>query len=55
MNKIHYNPVSEAYRLLVKVLHQETDSTKEDYEIAIEQAIGFLGEALEDLYAYSAI
>lgn len=48
MDKTCYNPVEEAYQILVKVLHKEKNSTVADYEIAIEQAIGFLGEALDD-------
>lgn len=40
------NPVSIAYRILNKVLYETKDATKEDYAIAIEEAIGYLGEAL---------
>lgn len=42
------NPVSVAYRILCKVLHETKDATKEDYAVAIEEAIGYLGEALCD-------
>lgn len=42
------NPVSIAYRILYKVLYETKDATKEDYTIAIEKAIGYLGEALCD-------
>ena len=42
------NSVSVAYRILCKVLHETKDATKEDYAVAIEEAIGYLGEALCD-------
>ena len=47
MDKTCYNPVAVAYQILVKALHEDPDRTVEGYEIAIEQAIGFLGEALD--------
>ena len=54
MDKTRYNPVAEAYKILAKALHKGKDTTRNDhedvieYEIAMEEAIGFLGEALED-------
>lgn len=41
----HYNPVYEAYAVLVKELRSK-DGEKDIYNAA-EEAIGFLGEALE--------
>ena len=43
----NYNPVAEAYSVLTKVFFDE-DAAENDLEIAIEEAIGFLGEALSD-------
>ena len=54
MDKTCYNPVAEAYQILVKVLHKNKDAVRIDhedvigYENAIEKAIGFLGEALDE-------
>lgn len=45
IRKHKYNPVYEAYRILVKVMESDDDR---DAWIAIEEAIGFLGEALAD-------
>ena len=46
-NDIEYNPVEQAYIILVEILHNTENPTKEDYEISIEEAIGYLGEALK--------
>ena len=45
--KKKYNPISEAYEILLKVMNNP-DADKEDALIAIEEAIGYLGEALDD-------
>ena len=42
--KTHYDPVAEAYEILCEVRDAGTDIT--DFTIAVEKAIGFLGEAL---------
>lgn len=42
----NYNPVAEAYRILLDVFNKK-DATIEDFSIATEEAIGYLGEALE--------
>lgn len=41
----NYNPVYEAYRVLTDAMESDSDR---DAWIAIEEAIGFLGEALAD-------
>lgn len=41
-----YNPVAVAYEILVKTLHNPK-STETEYTMAMEEAIGYLGEALE--------
>lgn len=43
---MRYNPVAEAYGILVKVF-QDEDALLNDFEDAVEEAIGFLGEALD--------
>lgn len=50
---MEYNPVYEAYRVLLKVFNDaDTDSGKyvdpADATEAIEEALGYLGEALDD-------
>ena len=40
-----YNPVGEAYHILLKVI-DDSESDKEAYAIAIREAIRYLGEAL---------
>lgn len=40
-------PIARAYQILVDVHHKKQDATVEDYGIAVEEAIGYLGEALE--------
>lgn len=44
--KVNYNPVAEAYQILVSALDNEETNV---YELtaAMQKAIGFLGEALE--------
>lgn len=42
----NYNPVEQAYLLLVKIRDDES-MTVDDALIAIDEAIGYLGEALE--------
>ena len=46
LKKTKTNPVDLAYELLVTTYNTK-DVTKEDALIAIEEAIGYLGEALE--------
>lgn len=48
MDKTCYNPVEEAYRVLERVLNNYQHGTPDDYTAAIEEAIGFLGEALDE-------
>lgn len=43
----NYNAVEEAYSILTKAFFDE-DTSVNDLAIAIEEAIGFLGEALSD-------
>lgn len=45
-NDTYILPVGKAYRILVDVQHKKQDATVEDYSIAVEEAIGYLGEAL---------
>ena len=47
IQKTHYNPVAEAYGILLKA-YQDPESTTADFTIAIERALGFLGEALAE-------
>lgn len=42
IKKTNYNPVEEAYKILVKLYHSDVKLPSE-----IEDAIGYLGEALE--------
>lgn len=42
-----YNPVQEAYSTLLKVISDDTADI-DNYTAAIEEAIGYLGEALSD-------
>lgn len=42
-----YNPIERAYKILVATYNTK-DIEKEDALIAIEEAIGYLGEALDD-------
>ena len=44
---MNYNPTEKAYLILVNIF-KEKDASKEDYAIAIQEAIGYLGEALAD-------
>lgn len=41
-----YNPVEKAYHSLVNVVNNNS-STFDDFTMAISEAIGYLGEALE--------
>ena len=41
------NPVEIAYQILVEVFQNE-ESTETDLSTAIEEAIGYLGEALDE-------
>lgn len=41
------DPVERAYRILMEV-NDDPTSTEADFAIAIEAAIGYLGEALSD-------
>lgn len=41
-----YDPVEEAYRILLKV-QDNPDADFDDASFAIEEAIGYLGEALD--------
>ena len=43
---IKHNPVAVAYEILVKTLHNPK-STETEYTMAMKEAIGYLGEALE--------
>ena len=43
--KISYNPAEKAYEILTKA-HFDEDTSLEDARIAMEEAIGYLGEAL---------
>lgn len=47
IQKTHYNPVAEAYGILVRA-YQDPESTTADFTIAIDRALGFLGEALAE-------
>lgn len=42
-----YNPVERAYQSLVNVFHTKKKPLKANLELAIEEAIGYLGEALK--------
>lgn len=46
-NKSTYNPTEKAYHILVNIFNTN-DTDKEDLLIAIEEAIGYLGEALDN-------
>lgn len=46
MKKLTYNPIEKAYYILLDVINNK-ESDIADYSIAIEEAIGYLGEALE--------
>lgn len=49
MEKKQYNPVEEAYKLLESLMNQKSEAvTIEEAMIAIEEAVGYLGEALDD-------
>ena len=43
---MNYNPVEKAYELLVNIINNK-EATREDLGITIEEALGYLGEALE--------
>ena len=43
----NYNPVERAYQSLVNVFHTKKKPLKANMELAIEEAIGYLGEALK--------
>jgi DNA-directed RNA polymerase subunit F len=45
MEKTNYDPIYEAYKILVDV-YQDDDAEESDLTFAIESAIGYLGEAL---------
>lgn len=47
VQKTHYDPVAEAYGILLKA-YQDPESTTADFTIAIDRALGFLGEALAE-------
>ena len=47
VQKTHYDPVAEAYGILVKA-YKDPESTTADFTIAIDRALGFLGEALAE-------
>lgn len=44
----NYNPVEMAYRILCEVHHKTANISVEEYGCAVEEAIGFLGEALAE-------
>ena len=46
-NNRNYNPVEVAYELLVDIFNKP-NVDKEEAFIIIEEAIGYLGEALDD-------
>ena len=46
MDETPCNPVAEAYRILVNAA-DDPDATLSDLQIAIEEALGHLGEALD--------
>lgn len=47
MEKKNYNPIQEAYNILVEV-YNNPDADEQDLSIAIEEAIGYLGEVLDN-------
>lgn len=42
------NPVENAYTILRNVLHNNPDANINDFSIAVEEAIGYLGQALDE-------
>lgn len=47
MKEKKYNPIAEAYKILLEI-QDNKEATSDDAFIAIEEAIGYLGEALDD-------
>lgn len=43
-----YNPVEQAYKVLEDIHYNKSCADATDYSIAVEEAIGYLGEALDD-------